>query len=569
MHNPVCRFGIELPCYVADIFLNKPDRYFSLRRMPDGVEVPRQPHDAEVMAGRVREIGADFVGYNLKPHDFEGAVNAARWARQHRLSLLLNNPACQITADPTPGFNTWVYDPELVNRVKAETDLIGLLYDEMNHHQLHPGMGGHTNPWNSLADVSDCESAGEAYRKVEAGLKNIFGHTEKTGIPALTEEVVPALFHATARAGGYPGCKVMKEQNTPLSLSICMSAAHQYRTSWYGTVDLWEGDSGPWYQVLSRCSGHNVREFLSALKLMVLLNPYAAMVEGADLLWVADSPGAEITEFGETMKKFMKDIRPKLAPAFDHLTWKPTVAIVHCEDGNYEEPVPEGVVIDTPYFFPELTRMLLGAPKVRNSKAATKWLKAWYHLTWGKCSGKTLHNYFNPLEVQISHNYDVGGSEHDIFGCPPIEKRRDSARKETHMHTLFTPLNNTAVFDGYVREDQLESARLILLCGSYATPEAQQAVLRAVEKGAVCLCQEECSPAEMLEARGAKIGAGYWWTVPDFDSPDALEQLLMYRGCQNQWTLLSDLGLLRIYSTDPWGNEIAWELEKGRTTLEF
>lgn len=564
-----CKFGVEIQCFVQDEFLNVPEKYYSLRLMPEDTRIPRAGHSVEVMAKRIREIGFEYICYDLRPHDLYAAVNAAKWAAKNDFSILLSNVACQIHAEKTEGFNTWVFPPELVEAVKKEAKVIGLLYDEMNHHQIHPGLPGHTNPWNSIADVSECTDPKEAYEKIEEGYRKIFDHVKRTNIPSITEDVIPVLLHAVARTGGIPGCKVMKEQNTPLTLSICMSAALQYQTRWNATVDLWEGDSGPWYQLVSRNSGHNTKEFMSALKLMVLLNPYSALIESSDLLWVVDSKEADLSEFGETAKRFLMDIRPGIKPGFDARTWRPTVAFVHCEDGNYENPVMPGEMNNDPYGFDFKTRMLLGGPKLANTPAANKWLRAWYHLTWGKCSGKTLHNYFNPLEYNICRRYDVGGTEHDIASAPTLSARWDQKRQETHMHSLFTPLNNVAVFDAYVTPEQLMSARLIILCGSYCTREAQEAVIRAVEQGATCLCQEECAPPEYLKSSGVRVGRGYWWTVSDFDDMNAIEQFLMYRGYQNQWTLLSDAGILRIYPKDPWGNEIDWEIEPPVKRMNF
>ena len=560
--KPPSRFGFELPYNVADPFLNLPDRFFSLREMPAGTAIPRSPHGSETIAKRVKELGTDFVAYDLKYHDIEAVLNVARWARQNGIELALNNPVCQINAAPIPGFQTWVYPPELIERIREEVPLIGLVYDELIHHQVHPGLTGHTNPWNAIADVTDCRDAADACDRIEHGLHEIFDHTAACGVPAFTEQVVPVLYHAVARAGGNPGCKVLKEQVTPISVSLCMSAAHQYRTDWFATVDLWEGDSGPWYQIMGRHSGHSPAEYLSALKLMALLNPYAAMTESADVLWVIDSPGAELTEFGEAFQNFCRNLRPNIQPNFDLATWQPTVAFVHAEDGcwktadgsrQFDEPAP---IYQSP------RQCLLGAPGLEITEVAAKWLRAWYHLTWGRCSGKSLHNYFSPLESAIARQNEVGGDEHDFAGCPPLEQRRDPSRRETHMHALFSPLNNVAVFDAYVTPEQLRGADLIILCGSYCPMETQASVLAAAREGARCLCQVECAPPGWEQADGQRIGNGYWWTVPDFDCPSAMEQLLRFRGSPNQWVLRSKLGLLRIFATDPWDNEIDWALEK-------
>jgi hypothetical protein len=560
--RPRCKYGLELPYNVADPFLNQPDRFFSLREMLAGVDIPRSPHGADTIAKRVKELGMDFVAYDLKPHDLDATVNVAAWARRNNIELILNNPACQINAAPTPGFQTWVYPPELLSRIQQEIPLLGLVYDELIHHQVHPGMTGHTNPWNAVADVTNCRDAFEAYQRIEAGLRAIFAHTAGTGIPAFTEQVVPALYHAVARAGGNPGCKVLKEQVTPISISLCISAAHQYHTDWFATVDLWEGDSGPWYQIMGRHSGHSPAEYLSALKLMALLNPYAAMTESADVLWVIDSPDAELTEFGETFQHFRCDLLPTIEPAFDLTTWQPGVAFVHAEDGcwkiadpplQYDEPAP---IYQSP------RSCLLGAPDLAITPSATKWLRAWYHLTWGHCSGNSLHNYFSPLESAIARQNEVGGDEHDFAGCPLLAQRRDPSRQETHMHALFSPLNNVAVFDAYVTPEQLRSVDLIILCGSYCPAKTQAAVIVAVKAGARCLCQVECAPAGLENADGQRVGDGHWWTVPDFDCPPAMEQFLRFRGYPNQWILRSGLGLLRIFASDPWGNEIEWTIDK-------
>jgi hypothetical protein len=280
------------------------------------------------MARRMSEMGAEFAGYELHYDEPEAALRAAEWARNAGIGLMLNNPICQINADPTPGFFTWVYPPELLRALAGSVPLLGVIYDELIHHQVHPGVTGHTNEWNALADVSACTNPAEAYRRIESGLARLFAHTARAGVPAFTEQVVPALYHAVARTAGRPGCKVMKEQITPISVTLAMSAASQYRTDWFATVDLWEGDSGPWYQIMGRQSGHSPVEYLNALKLVALLNPYAAMTECADVLWVIDSPSAELTEFGETLARFTREIRPALPRGFGHLTWRPTVAFV-------------------------------------------------------------------------------------------------------------------------------------------------------------------------------------------------------------------------------------------------
>jgi hypothetical protein len=312
--------------------------------------------------------------------------------------------------------------------------------------------------------------------------------------------------------------------------------------------------------MMARMSGHGPAEYRGALTLASLLDPAAVLAESADVLWVTDSPRAELTEFGEVFRECRATARARPGPLFETATWRPTVAFVRGEDGCFERPHPLQFD-EPPPIYANPSWFLLGARHLPVTAAAAKWLRAWYHLTWGRCSGRTLHNYFNPLEAAVARENEVGGDEHDPLGCPAPHARRDPRRRETHMHALFAPLNNVAVFDGYVGAPDLEGVGLVVLCGSYSRSGTQAAVRAAVEAGARCLCQEECAPADLRAASGLRLGKGHWWTVPDFDAPEALEQFLRFRGYPNQWVLRSALGTLRVYATDPWGNEIGWELE--------
>jgi hypothetical protein len=546
-------FGIELPLNVADPFLSQPERFWQARLMPENrwQDIPKIQHNVEIWAERLKTLGVDFACYDLRPHEPEAALTAAQWAKRNDLKLLLNNPYCQINGAIAEGLQTWAYDPDLLLKITQKSDLVGVVYDELLHHQIHNGLEGHTNPWNALADVSETRDSRQAYEQIETGLKKLFDYTNFTNVPAYTEQVVPAFFHAVARSGGLPGVKVLKEQHTPVTTSLCMSAAHQYGTRWMGTIDLWEGDSGPWYQVLARQSGHGVAEFLSALKLMALLNPSLVLLEAADLFWEVDTPEARLTEFGEAIQYFTHELKPKIQPAFDVHSWQPTVAIVHAEDGCWHK----GIEGDWRW------GRRCGSPHLTIDEINRKWLRVWYHLTWGKVNGSFhIHLTEQQSELQIAEANFISGSEHDMT-LHPLEKRRDINRKESHLHNLFIPLNNVAVFDAYVKAPQLATAQLIVLCGSYVLPETLQAVQKAVENGAVCLCQEELAPPEMLDFKGKQFGKGFWWTVADFDTADAVDQFYQYKGFQNQWILKSKLGTLRMYAQDMWGNDLNWELE--------
>ena len=39
------KIGVELPCFTKDSFLNKEERFFSLRLMPEGTKIPEMGCD--------------------------------------------------------------------------------------------------------------------------------------------------------------------------------------------------------------------------------------------------------------------------------------------------------------------------------------------------------------------------------------------------------------------------------------------------------------------------------------------------------------------------------------------
>jgi hypothetical protein len=539
------KIGIQITGFFFDSFSSD----LSARRTSNGNTIARpRLHSLEKLLEHLRLCGADVLVYHLNPRDPKSALACNSWAKTNGFDLLLNNESPQITGPATDGWPAWVWDIDFIHQMNEIKPLYGLLHDEIMHHQIHPGIEGKTFSQSAICDTREIDKEEEAYKAVSQGLKRHVDHAAQCGSRFVTEEVIPIMYHSVARAGGIPGCKVLKEQNSVLSLTLAMSAAWQYGSSWMACIDLWEGDSGPWYQILSGFAGHSPEEFRSALEMTYLLNPECLYVESADILWQADHPEAPLTEFGRQLASFHREMAGKTPPLFQLEEWTPEIAIIHVEDGGWGiGPWPQ--------------YGLLGSHKLPILPKHLEWIKIWYHLMWGHADPARLWEYPNPFEEARRKVNLPGGDELNIHLGPRPDERTDPRREESRIHSLFHPLNNAVVLDQFVESKHLEHAKLIFVTGSYAPERIWPIVEKRVAEGATCLCQADIAPARHARAAGSRMGAGNWWTIGDFLSLQTLEVIMPFRGASQQWRLKMRENELRFFATDPWANRIDWEYQ--------
>lgn len=555
------KFGVQITGFFADPFLSTPEHCFS--RSNGNEAPPPRAHGNDKLAENLLTCGAQVLIYHVNPIDWQAAHTCNNWAKLHGFSLLLNNEAGQIYGPAAEGSLAWDWDAGEVTALNQANPLYGLLHDEPFHHQIHSGIPTKTNRLPTLADTRAVTDIAEAYRMVSEGIGKLVATGGRSSQRVFTEQVIPIGYHAVARAGGVPGCKVLKEQNTTLSLTLAMSAAWQYGTSWTACIDLWEGDSGPWYQVMSKFAGHSPREFRSALEMVDALCPELFYVESADILWEADHPDAPFTEFGKELAAFsrrQKAIAAGRQPRFRLAEWQPQIAVIHPEDGAWGiGPWPR--------------YGLLGSEHLPVSPQHLQWLKIWYHLMWGQADLNSLWAYQNPREIAIRAANLPGGDEVNTSARPPRELRRDSRRAESHAHRLFHPLNNAVILDQHFEARHLQHAELIIVAGSYAPQDIWQKVEARVREGAVCLSDASLTPSEYCQSddrgngsssdgyastHGSKqIGKGHWYTTSDFLSQQAAEIIMPYRGYPQQWRLKTASTELCFFPRDPWGNAVA------------
>ncbi len=543
--NPLLpTIGVQITGFFADPFETDASKCFG--QANNLSSPPKRSHTLERLAENLRACGADKVIYHVNPLDWEAALGCNAWAKQNGFHVLLNNEAGQIYGPPTPGWQSWVWDREYLHKLHSIQPIYGLIHDEPMHHQIHYGIPTKTNSKPAIADTAACDDEEAAYSSVLKGLQDLVAHSVEGQSRFISEEVIPILYHAVARAGGIPSCKVLKEQNTTLSLTLAMSAAWQYGTNWMACVDLWEGDSGPWYQVMSKFAGHSPREFRSALEMSYLLGPECVYVESSDVLWESDLPDAPLTEFGEQMKEFALEFRSDNRPLFHLTEWTPEIIVIHPEDGAWGVgPWPE--------------YGLLGSDKLTIGPQHLEWLKIWYHLMWGQADPARLWAYQNPFEIAVRDQNGPGGDETNVDGRPAPSERRNPNRKESFAHRIFHPLNNTAVLDQFFEAKHLRHARLIIVAGSYAPERIWPLVEDRVREGAICLCQSSLTPAHLNSAASHTIGEGEWYNISDFCSTEATQIIMPFRGSPQQWRLKTETNEVIFYAKDSSGNEIGYE----------
>lgn len=536
--------GIQITGFFGDPFQTDSSKCFS--QANGNASPPARQHSLDLLAENLKACGADTVIYHVNPIDWEAALHCNQWAKKHGFRLMLNNEAGQIYGPASQGWPSWVWNRDYLGKLEAIQPIYGLIHDEPMHHQIHAGIPTKTNAISAVSDTSQCATEAEAYQTIVEGLKELVNHSEDCGSRFISEEVIPIFYHAVARSGGVPGCKVLKEQNTTLSLTLAMSAAWQYGTSWMACVDLWEGDSGPWYQIMSKFAGHSVTEFRSALEMVYLLGPECLYVESSDILWEGDHAQAPMTEFGEQLQNFAREFAKNHKPLFKLADWTPEIVVVHPEDGSWGiGPWPEFG--------------LLGNPNLTVQDHHLEWLKIWYHLMWGQADPARLWAYQNPFEIEKRNANLPGGDEVSVSDRPEPQRRRDANRDESHAHRAFHPLNNTAVLDQFIEPRHLEHAKLIIVAGSYAPDSIWTVVEERVKAGATCLCQATIAPEKYRHAKRLRIGKGTWSTIEDFFSMHATEMIMPFRGAPQQWRLKTKENELRFFSKDAWGNEIGYE----------
>ncbi len=440
--------------------------------------------------------------------------NMRRHGKVYTLNVELSN--FRQSVEITPGVNEfeqpdgshrWDLRMEwlrpLLPPAQTNRALLGISYDECEHMLLANNMtagpdSGFDAPWLANTQGMGLETA---YDRLVAAAADLRTRHYEGNVSLRTEQVWPDLFHLFARAGWTITPKALKENFTPVVLSIAMGAALQYsdRTRFQVSPDLWGRTKYP---------GHSAQSLRSALLMAYWVGAETVYVEGFDynpskpgmrhhpdavaceslVRWIDDTH-YEPTAYGRVFKDFVEYTSVNPRP----ITWRdyrPRVAIVRLPDGAWGQYV-YGANEQRPW-----RNRLLGSRDCPVDAPAREWLQVWPVLT---------HGAVRPGAISYNNDrvYPEGIGE------------------------FFVPLDSVAVFDHTVTGPVLDPVECFVVCGHALSPETFAALRARAAKGATVLI------AGRLYDRYAvrdKFPPGDWLVVDDFASPAVAAKLQPFLG---------------------------------------
>jgi len=414
---------------------------------------------AETAARRAAEFGVQFCDLHFGGK--EELLSPALEACDARgIKYVLNFEGAPLGWTPSKG---------LKSRLEGGDRFLGFILDEADHMQINAHWpvidyyGYDDRHYLVETEGMDLLAAREALLQA---LQQRNADCTVAGRPAAVEHLFPVMMHTAARAGLAVSPKILKETCGPVMLAAAMGAARQYEVPFWVDVDYW------WH---NEAIGHSVERFRSALLLAYWSGADQIYVEGG-AAYSNDHPvGAGIEA---AYKEFLREYVPAHPRPYSWRDFQPEIAIVRFDDSCFDERQK---------YLGEYPGPLYGHIPA-NSKNA-EWLNIWSLLSHGFVRTDSA-----------SHQW---------------EARRFGSR------TLFTPLQNVAVYDHEVRYQTLKGLRLIFLTGIAISPETHAAVERCVNEGAVCVMPPRLAPPgsgleTIADITPLPHGKGSWLVVPEF-----------------------------------------------------
>lgn len=533
-------FGIQGPV----VALEDPwagERSDAIMRTGTGVTIASQDAaatPAEFVAA-LHDLGAEFYVHHVIPTESSNDALLSDLTTAG-IAVVLGNEYGNINGPYVDGTNRYDLSGELISAAAASGALMGVLYDEPEHLQIHGDQYRKDDFLPHFGDTSGM-SAEAAIHTIDTAVRGIAddvasaAHQSARAIPVLTEQVFPVLFHTLARAGMTPCPKVMKESFQPLQLSTALGASLQYEREFWVCADLWGPDIGPWFTRAPGLPGHSPAEFASALRMAYYFAPTALFVENLDALLRHSRPdGFALTEHGEVWREFRESFVPSNPLHWSFAEADADIVLIHAEDSDFgRHAQPFG-------------NRLATAPDT-----AASVFEAWNLLSHGTipAHGSSLH--IAGYDFPRARLKEIPRSQF------PLEA---GAAEQTHMHGLFHAARNVLVFDEHVSDDRLGNPQLILAVGSRLPGETLALLRKRADSGATVVI------ARWLTAdpwsRTEKVGAGQWLvfdSLADDEVRAATEPLL---GRADQWTQRFGDTEVRISAQDPHGETLAFEIAR-------
>ena len=395
--------------------------------------------------------------------------------------------------EPEPGQHYFKAPEELLRELQKSPGILGLCYDEMEHHLLSNNrfMDGGVGDMPAWADTSSLPLFDAYDLAIEKLIENK-AYNDRFGQMSMVETVWPVMHHLFARTGWTLAPKLMKEGWTPVPLAMGLGAALQYEDTgcdFWITPDLWFKNIYP---------GHSTEELRSALLAGHWVGASRMYVENFDwnnvnrknhhadahgmkgsLVFFEGQESYSLTPYGEVFKWYTQDYRMQHPVPY---TWRDArckVAIVRFPDSCWGARGSE------------FRDRLLGSKVVQSTPETEAWFSIWHQLTLG--------------------TIPQGGLSFHSKAAKRLGPR------------FFCPAPPTLVFDHLVGNEHpdfdFRGAELLFLTGVKITPETFAAVARHLEEtGAKAVLLKSLAPA------GFEPNAN-WLVVDSFDDPAVAEWL--------------------------------------------
>jgi hypothetical protein len=375
------------------------------------------------------------------------------------------------------GRHCFQFPEPLLSELGRCSRLLGLLYDEAEHHQNNanavPGLdlpSIYDPNGDELVDAADGHTAAAAATA---------SHHLRYGLRLYTEQVFPVMFHDFARAGFTAGTKVLKEGWAPVQIACAMGAAIQYNTELWVSPDLWGIQGYP---------GHSPAEYFSALVLAYHMGADCIYTESLALDHGNNDTGSlilmtpedyRLTPYGEAAKQFIREYVPAHPRHYSFRGLRPRVVVIRQEDGDWGQA-------NAPY--PWTPNRLFGSKTWKSTEITRAWFKIWHLLTRGAVPETGL-----------------------TWWCDGYRGR---------PYEVLCPLDGVVVYDHLVRYEHLEGAEVLFLTGISISRETLDAVSRCVREGATCISLPHLAPEHVRDAlddHGVLTeGQGRWVVDADF-----------------------------------------------------
>lgn len=443
---------------------------------PTGRTVAEDCADAKRFAGICGDMGVSFIANFEKQNfvDIDISEDGHEWANRQDGTHLLNVPK------------------EYTDALNSRNNCMGIMYDEFEHVIINRNI--------SLALASKYKTDKPAFPVIkerdvlkqaevlDGQLKTYADALKADGAKTVSgEHVWPVLFHKFAKNGIIPNFKSQKESFSNVQFAVAAGAAKQYGMPLWNCVDLWYRLTFP---------GHSAEEMYHNLVFSYLAGVDLVYVECSDAFFDTKENGEKVyNEYGRQYSRFAEEYRGR-ERGYDIRDYRPEVGIVRMDDSYWGQGRCRFM----------WRNMLFGNPKIKPDSRSKEWIKAFRLITHGE-TGR--------------HGISWGGVE--LHSLTP--------------HRSFASMNSAVVYDENAKKEDLESLKLLFLCGCKISKETMNAVKELVgSNGLTVVCPTRFAPLEVIAKAGrskdgeAHIGNGTWIISDDLASAGLKKRLAPFLG---------------------------------------